>query len=630
MTLRSLSQSLLRRAIGAVALAVPGVLCLPPAAAQVMLPDAVSAGTPAPGATGGPMRLRPAAAPQRSEGGANVPDQRVPATAEQPAPPPPSEFERFVAGLAGGEVRRLGAGLVTSAQEPDAPEAHVTPPADYVVAPGDEVLLLLWGSVDADLRLIVDRTGRISIPRVGAVQVGGVRNADLQGVIERRVSTVFKGFQLSVSLGQLRGMRVFVTGFVSRPGSYTVPALSTAVTALMRAGGPSGAGSFRRIEVKREGQVVAQLDLYDLLLKGDRSADRLLQAGDVVHVGPVATQIAVIGSVNQAVIAELLPTERVEDALVMAGGFSAVADRGRLTVERLQERATLRVAELQLPRDAKLALSHGDVVRALSVGDTAVSTTGQNKRVRIEGEVLRPGDYVLPSNSTLRDAIRVAGGLSPAAFVFGAEFTRESVRTSQRENYERALRDLETDLARNVGATRTSTADAAARAESQAAANARLIQRMRALQPTGRVVLQLSPESAELPDLVLESGDRLYIPARSTTVGVFGSVFNSGSYLYSNGRTLDDYLRLAGGPTKGADEASVFVVRANGQVLSRRQSGGWFSRDRTFASTLAEPGDTLFVPEEMDRTTFVQAAVDWTTILYQFGLGIAGIMAATR
>jgi protein involved in polysaccharide export with SLBB domain len=139
-------------------------------------------------------------------------------------------------------------------------------------------------------------------------------------------------------------------------------------------------------------------------------------------------------------------------------------------------------------------------------------------------------------------------------------------------------------------------------------------------------VLQIEPESQELPDLALEDGDRIYVPSRPTTVGVFGSVYNAGSYLYLDDRRLADYLRLAGGPTKGADEGSVFMVRANGSVISGRQrSTGWFSRGSTLGDVAALPGDTIFMPEELDKTTFVQNLKDWTQILSQFGLGIAAI-----
>jgi protein involved in polysaccharide export with SLBB domain len=256
----------------------------------------------------------------------------------------------------------------------------------------------------------------------------------------------------------------------------------------------------------------------------------------------------------------------------------------------------------------------------------------QNKRVRIEGEVARPGEYVLPPASSIADALTAAGGLTAAAYPYGTEFTRESVRVTQQQNYDRALRDLETDLARNTSGQRGGSAsEEAALQTSRDAANNRLLASLRALRPSGRVVLQLQPESRELPPLALEDGDRLLVPPKPTSVGVFGSVFNGGSYLFGESRSLSDYLALAGGPTRGADAGSTFVIRANGSVVSSAQKSSWFGRGSSaFGSVPAEPGDTIFVPEELDKTTFVQAAKDWTQILYQFGLGIAGIKSATK
>jgi protein involved in polysaccharide export with SLBB domain len=196
--------------------------------------------------------------------------------------------------------------------------------------------------------------------------VSGVLLGDLQEVVNRRVATVFRNFQSSVGLGQLRGIRVFVTGFVVKPGAHTVSSLSTVVTALMRAGGPSAAGSFRSIELRRGAEVAGRFDLYDLLLKGDRSADRVLQAGDVVHVGPVGTQVGFIGSVNRPAVVELRPGETVTEALMMVGGFTAVADRTRLAIERLSERKMGRIAQLELPSAEREGLSNGDLLRAFS------------------------------------------------------------------------------------------------------------------------------------------------------------------------------------------------------------------------------------------------------------------------
>jgi hypothetical protein len=153
----------------------------------------------------------------------------------------------------------------------------------------------------------------------------------------------------------------------------------------------------------------------------------------------------------------------------------------------------------------------------------------------------------------------------------------------------------------------------------------RLIAKLKAVKPTGRVVLEIAPDSTQLPELALEQGDHLYVPARPSTVGVFGSVFSTGSFLFASGKSIADYLNLAGGPKRDADKDSIFVVRANGTVISNGQSTGWFGMTSSFGSLAAQPGDTIFVPEQMDRTTFLQVAKDWTQILYQFGLGAAAL-----
>lgn len=520
-------------------------------------------------------------------------------------------------------ILRFGAEVVTATGGMAQDYTPQVPP-DYLVSPGDELVLSMWGSVDANLRLVVDRAGRITIPRVGAVLVSGVRYADLAEVIRRQVAQVFKNFQLSVTLGQLRSIRIYVTGFTARPGSYTVSSLSTIVNALMRTGGPSAAGSFRNIGLYRAGQLVTTFDLYDLLVRGDKSADRVLQAEDVIQIGPVGPQVALIGSVNKPAIFELKNGETLEDVLRMAAGFSAVADRTRLAVERLVDRDSVRMTKLSLPGDLKQQPSSGDVMRAFSAVDVALPVQRQNKRVRIEGEVAHPGEYIMAAQSSIDDALKAAGGLTPNAYLFGTEFNRESVRVTQQDNYERALRDLETEFTRTTSTQRVTTADEAAALSSRAQATSRLVERLRAVKPTGRIVLQIPPGTNSLPDLALEDGDRLYVPPRPTTVGVFGSVFNGGTYLFGEGRTLSSYLKLAGGPTRGADADSTFVIRANGAVVSARQSEGWFGVSG-FSDITAEPGDTIFVPEEINKTTFVQNAKDWTQILYQFGLGIAAI-----
>jgi protein involved in polysaccharide export with SLBB domain len=581
----------------------------------------------------GPVRLRQTA-PKPNSGPRQRDDNGAPTSIVGDNKPPrePDEFERFVSGLAGftpagkpAQVRRFGGDFVQSALVLDgALDAEPSPlvPADYIIKPGDGMIVTLWGSVDGELDLTVDRSGRISLPRVGSLVVAGVRFSDITDLIRRRIAQNFKNFELSVSMGELRGVRVFVTGFVQRPGAYSVTSLSTVSQALLKAGGPSPAGSFRQISLRRQGQPPSAFDLYDLLVKGDRQGDRVLQPDDVIHVGPVGPQVALIGSVNAPSIFEIKPGELVRDVLQMAGGFSPVGDTKRLTLERLSEREQLKVVEWPLPDNETRALSQGDVLRAVSVVAAANSQLRQNKRVRVEGEVAKPGLYVISAGQTLADALRAAGGLTTAAYLFGTELERESVRVGQQENYDRALRDVETEFARATATQRTSNAEEAAAQGSRGTSTARLIERLRAVRPSGRVVLELAVDATELPPLLLEDGDRLYVPARPNTVGVFGSVFSVGSYLHTVQRSLGDYLQLAGGPTRGADRDSIFVIRANGTVISESQTSGWFSTGK-LRGTAALPGDTLFVPEELNKTTFVQTVKDWTQILAQFGLGVA-------
>ncbi|WP_310383107.1 SLBB domain-containing protein [Roseateles sp.] len=572
---------------------------------------------------GGPVRLREAAranADSQTElTEASLQRARVEV---KPTPLAPSEFERYV----GGEIRRFGSELMSPAgRESLVQESASQIPQDYIISVGDEILVTLWGSVEADLRLTVDRSGRITLPRVGPVRVAGVRYIDLAPAIDQRVGQVFRNYQLSASLGRLRSIRIYVTGFTQRPGAYHVSGLTTLVNGLMQAGGPSAAGSFRQIELRRAGKTISSFDFYDLLINGNKTADQTLQADDVVHIGPVGPQVALLGSVNKPAIFELKAQDTLADVLAMAGGFSAVADRSRVTLERLDARNEARIVEIALPTQIKDKPRDGDVLRAFSSVDAALPQHRQSKRVKVEGEVQRPGEFILPASSTLADAIKAAGGLTPGAYLYGADFSRESVRVTQTENYERALRNLETELMRNSASQKAATGVDGAAQAAKAQGSEKLLTTLRAVKPTGRIVLQLPPSANSLPDLLVENGDRIQIPPRPTSIGVFGSVFNGGSYLYAEGNSVGDFMKLAGGPTKGADNGSTFVVRANGSVVSARQGGGGWFTSGSVEGLNAEPGDTVFVPEEMDKTTFMQEAKDWTQILAQFALGAAAL-----
>lgn len=583
------------------------------------------------------MRLRqPLLQPKLPQGDQREPAIRSPSKTKpkselEPEPEPLTEFESYVATVSGLEgIRRFGVELfhTRGTRDFEMPEADsgTVAPEDYILSPGDELTVSMWGSVDADLRLPVDNAGRIFIPRIGAISVGGMRYVDVRARIDQQVRRTFKNFELQVGIGKLRGVRVYVTGFVSRPGLYPTNSLASVTSVLFsQAGGPSASGSFRDIELRRSGKTIARIDLYELLVSGQRRADLPVQAGDIIHVGPVGRQVALIGSVNKAAIFELKPDETIGQLIEMGGGLSSVADPSRLSIESIADRNGIRVREMALGAARIVIPSSGDVIRAYSSVLAAQPFDRQNKRVRIEGEVLRPGEYIMSPGATSSDAIALAGGLTANAHIYAAEFNRESVRVSQQASFERALRDLELEFTRKGASTAARTAADAEALSMQQANTEKLLLRLRERQPTGRVVLPVEPSTVEFPLLPLEDGDRLYIPPRPTTIGVFGSIFNSGSFVFTPGRTVNDYLRLAGSMTTGADRESVFVIRANGSVVSAQQDRRlWTSGTGNLGEQVALAGDVIFVPEVINRQTFTQSVKDWTTVLYQLGIGLAG------
>lgn len=543
------------------------------------------------------------------------PSAAGPADAKQkpPRPPaPPSEYEVFVSDIVGKPLRRFGAELLV----PDARDFTAPPmtslPADYRLNPGDELVLGLTGSVQAsNLRLIIDSEGRIFVPRVGAITVGGVRYGDVQGVIARQVSRQYRGFDLEVTVGRLRGITVYVTGFAATPGSYTVSSLSTLVNAVLAAGGPSAGGSFRSIQLRRNGKLVSDFDLYDLLLKGDKSGDAALQNGDVIYVAPAGAQVAVIGSVNREAIFEVGAGETLNDAVLYAGGINTVADSSRLMVLDSLGQRDAGWQQLSAEEAGKRHASRGDIVRVLSNVGIARPLQQQSVLVTISGEVAKPGRYYFTPGTKLADVVGQAGGLTRDAYPYASVITRESVKQQQRVSFDRAIRDLELLLT-------AQPVTSVNRAQLSNPANLALVRsvvdQLREREPDGRLVFDLPVTAATLPeDLVLENNDSIYVPARPVTVGVFGAVPSPASFAYRQGATIGDFVRAAGGVQKLGDKSEIFIVRANGTVLA--------PHGRRAMNERALPGDLVFVPIDADRGEFWARVRDITGSL--FG-GLAG------
>jgi protein involved in polysaccharide export with SLBB domain len=296
-----------------------------------------------------------------------------------------SEFQDFVTQSTGYLLPIYGHDLFvksTEANQTDKflPVDNVPVTPDYLIGPGDELLISWWGAIEGSAAATVDRNGMINLPQLGQIAVVGVRYQNLQAHLKKAFSKNFRNFELDASLGKLRSIQVFVVGQASKPGSYTLSSLSTLVNAIFATGGPSVKGSMRHIQLKRGGKVISDFDMYDLLLKGDKSKDVQLLSGDVIYIPAIGAMAAISGSVNTPAIFELKGDDSLAELINLAGGLTNVASGKKVTVERIHNRQVRKVDEFQLDKTGLTKLMRdGDLVRVLAISaefDNAITLRG--------------------------------------------------------------------------------------------------------------------------------------------------------------------------------------------------------------------------------------------------------------
>ncbi len=279
-------------------------------------------------------------------------------------------FQRLVAASVGRVLPLFGSNLFTNVPSTFAPVDRIPVTPAYVIGPGDELLIRIWGQISLDGHFTVDRTGNVFIPQVGSVRVAGVSFAQLTDFLRAQVGRTFRNFDINVNIGQLRSIQIFVVGQARRPGSYTISSLSTLVNALFASGGPAPLGSMRKIQVKRGAEIITTFDMYDLLLKGDKSKDVPLQSGDVIYIPAVGPMVALAGSVQEPAVYEIQPESTLNDAIALAGGLSTLAQNKQVRVERILHHDVRSVLDIKLDASGMATpLSDGDVIEISPIVD---------------------------------------------------------------------------------------------------------------------------------------------------------------------------------------------------------------------------------------------------------------------
>lgn len=312
---------------------------------------------------------------------------------------PLSEFQQLVAASTGRVLPIYGANLFGGVPSTFAPVDDMPVTPDYTLGVGDQIHVQLTGQVNLDAAYTVDRTGSIFIPQVGSLHIAGLRFSQLPDFLHTQIGRVFRNFDLTVNMGQLRSIPIFVLGQTARPGRYTIGSLSTLLNALFASGGPTGQGTLRDIQVKRDGKVIVDFDLYDLLLRGDKSHDVRLEPGDVIFIPQIGPQVAIAGSVSSQAIYELRGETNLKQLLDLAGGFTNVASNTSARLERIYEHTERSIVDLNLANAATTDLHNGDIV-------TISPILGRFKdAVTLRGNVANPGRYVWHPGMRLLDLI---------------------------------------------------------------------------------------------------------------------------------------------------------------------------------------------------------------------------------
>jgi protein involved in polysaccharide export with SLBB domain len=476
-----------------------------------------------------------------------------------PKAPQPSQFQRFVQKSTGRMLPVFGSELFEGAPSYTA-DAALPAPAEYILGPGDEVRLQVWGAVEIGGSYTIDRNGQISVPKVGTFPVAGVALRDLEGVVRGQVGKLLNNFGLSAGLGRLRSLQVYVVGQARMPGTLQISSLATLVSAVFASGGPTTNGSMRNIQLNRAGKIITTLDLYDFIARGDKGRDLPLQNGDVIVIPPVGARVAVSGAFDQAAIYELKGNQTsLGDILSLSGGVPALANLQKALIERINTAKVnpRQVQDIALDEEGlKTRLNDGDVITLLDISSAFTNA------VTLQGNVAHPLRYEWFEGMKILDLIPEV-----EALVSDDYYSRKNLLVQNTDVAKVASAELNNRVRSRVDQINWEYA---------------VIERLNRqtlvteLVPfnLGKAVLEKDPANnllllaGDVVTIMSQSDLRLPRERQSRLVHVEGEVAAPGVYQVKPGETMPQLLRRLGGLTA---EAYVFGTEFNRESVRQRQ-----------------------------------------------------------
>ena len=463
---------------------------------------------------------------------------------------------------------------------------------DYVLAPGDRIVIRVWGVRAYDDVLVVDQQGNIFIPEVGPVHVGGLTNSQLLSTVRGAISRVYtNNVQVYVNLQRAQPVAVYVTGFVNHPGRYAGGSVDSVLSFVDRAGGIDPArGSYRHIEIIRGGKSIAKLDLYLFALQGKVPQLRL-KNGDVILVNEKGVSVSAYGLLREEAQYEFSkPAAAKGSGLIELA--SPLKNVSHVSVTGTRNKAPFnKYFTVEAFKDFKLA--DGDIVEFVAdkPGETIMAT--------VTGAITGASRYPVKKTVKLRDLLRQVEVEPELAATDAVYLRRKSVARDQKAVIQDSLHRLEKAA---LTATSATPEEATVRVE-----EAKLIQdfvkRASLLEPDGVIVVS---RGGQVNDIWLEGGDEIVIPQKSNVVQITGEVVMPKSIAFEEGMSLDDYLAAAGGVSDRGDEKHILVAKQNGEVGLAEHLG-------------INAGDRILVLPKVDVKSMLLAK-DLMTIVYQIAV----------
>lgn len=462
---------------------------------------------------------------------------------------------------------------------------------DYRIMPGDQITLRLWGAVETDKVLPVDAQGNIFIPAIGPVKVQGVTHSQLDAVVRSAIRRVYPdNVSVYTNLQGVQPVSVFVTGYVEKPGRYVgVPSDSILYLLDQASGIDQDLGSYRNILLKRDGKVIAHVDLYEFLIDG-RLEHPQLQDGDTVVVLRRGPAVDVLGDVAQPHVFELKAGHSngaaITDIASLLPGVSNALVKGKRGIEPFSK-------YFSLPEFQRSAVFDGDEVVFLA------DRRSDSLVVQLEGAYQGRSYYVVPKGTSLLELLS-AVKINPEETAYESlSIRRKSVAERQKEALNDSLRRLETTY---LGASSSTVEESSIRVQ-EAQLISQFVKEARKVEPNGRLVVA---NKGNLVDIRLQDGDVITLPQRTDSILVSGEVYIPQSLVYVPERSVSDYIRAAGGFSQHADENHILIARQNGEV-------------RDAGDVPLRPGDQILVLPKVE-TKNLQIASTVTQILYQIAV----------